>query len=374
MVVVALALVCGLAAAVGVNALQNTDTVQVVVAAADIPCHAKLTARDLVLQSRPQGVFAKGTQTRIEDVINKYTNRSLAQGEMIIASGLDVNLVPEGWSQGFLNPAPSSAASLRPGDHVNVYFTSSVSGKGGTTRILENVEVLTMDKEKGLSLKVRPEQEGELAREGKFHLVRRNPNDPESQAKPPEPVQEVKKEIPTVQVVVAIADIPANTKLTTKHLTTRPYLPESVPVGAATRIEDVLHHYARTPISKSLPIIESHVTSEKETPTVQVVVAAADVPVNARITAKDLTMKRFLPESVPAGARTRIEDVVNQYARTALSKDLPIIESQLSSEKAMPAPAPMEVRSPGIRILNGTSEGRIDFIQPAVVDRVAPPE
>ena len=214
--VVALAVVCGLSAAVGVGkyvkgvANPEADTVPVVVAVADIPRFTTVTAEMLRTRDMPRSVVQVGSLARVEDVVDRVTDITILKGEPILEAKLSdrgagrgmAAVIPTGMRAVTIktpNVASGVAGFILPGNHVDVLLTvtsgsaNDRSGGGSTTTLLQNVEVLAVDraieaprgsssveKLSNVTLLVTPDQGAKLdlaQNKGKLHLTLRNPDD-----------------------------------------------------------------------------------------------------------------------------------------------------------------------------------------------------
>lgn len=73
--------------------------------------------------------------------------------------------------------------------------------------------------------------------------------------------------------------------------------------------------------------------------TLEIVVAAADLPLGTRLTPEMLTLARFFKNTLPTGYFTKIESLNGRVVLTSLKKNEPVLESRL---------APTEVNTGGI--------------------------
>lgn len=165
---VALALVFGLSAAMGVNMLVNrrataipTQGVPVVMAAVAIPRGGMITADLVKLADYPKDRVPQGAITRLEDAIDRCVFIPLMPGEPMLDSKLAPKgagrgmaaLVPQGM-RAFTIQTPNVAAGVAgfvlPGNRVDVLLTMNGgnedgTGGGSTTTLLQNVEILAVD-------------------------------------------------------------------------------------------------------------------------------------------------------------------------------------------------------------------------------------
>ncbi|MFO0841665.1 MAG: Flp pilus assembly protein CpaB [Gemmataceae bacterium] len=217
LVIVALALVFGGSAAVGISRLRPpseapTDTVPIVVAAVDIPRGRTVSADMLRTVEWPRDRVPTGAANMPDDLVDRVCFTPLFNGEPVISA----KLTPKGAGRGmgaltrpgmrsFTIPTPNIAAGVAgfilPGDRVDVLLTVTDSGTtsgpfgGGTTTVmLQNVEILAVDQRvdapadnkvdpkdlRSVTLQVTPEQAADLAlgqNKGTLQLSLRNPQD-----------------------------------------------------------------------------------------------------------------------------------------------------------------------------------------------------
>src|SRR5688572_11861261 len=138
LLVVALATAFGLSAAVGVARLTQTpaqvETVDVVVAARDVPRFTTLTAESVRVKAYPKDLVPPGAVTRLENVIDRVTETHLVRDEPVLES----RLAPKGAGRGMAavipkgmravtirtaNVAAGVAGFILPGNRVDVLFT-----------------------------------------------------------------------------------------------------------------------------------------------------------------------------------------------------------------------------------------------------------
>jgi pilus assembly protein CpaB len=215
--VVALALVCGGAAAVGVNILINepaaagADTVPVVVAAVDISRGVTVSADLVKTRACPKELVPAGAITTLDEAVGRVAYLPLVKDEPV----LDAKLAVKGAGRGLAaltvkgmrtftiqttTVASAAAGFILPGDRVDVLLTvKSMGGEDGTgggttTRLLQNIEVVAVDQRlsapaenkvdpnelRSVTLSVTPDQDAMLALAqtmGTLHLSLRNAMD-----------------------------------------------------------------------------------------------------------------------------------------------------------------------------------------------------
>lgn len=168
--VVALALVFGGSAAVGVRSFVNSrgpsapksDTVPVVVALIDIARGGTITSDLISTRDYPKNMVPHGALTKLEEAIDRAVSIPLLKNEPL----LDAKLSPRGAGRGLAalvpkgmravtiqtpNIASGVAGFVMPGNKVDVLLTVNDSsnddntGGGSTTTLLQNVEILAVD-------------------------------------------------------------------------------------------------------------------------------------------------------------------------------------------------------------------------------------
>jgi pilus assembly protein CpaB len=233
-VIVALALVFGVCAALGVNILRTAapaagvETVPVVVAAVDIPRFTTVTADLLKTRECPTGFVPDGAYRRVEDVIDRVAQTTFFAGEQVLEAKLSAKGAGRGMAAAI--PMGMRAVSIKtpnveagvagfilPGNKVDVLLTMKDTGMGGmdsltglsntttgggtTTTLLQYVEVLAVDQRieaptankvdpkelRSVTLLVTPEQAAKLdlgQNLGTLHLSLRNPQDKQATRTP----------------------------------------------------------------------------------------------------------------------------------------------------------------------------------------------
>ena len=217
-----LALVFGLAAALGVNLLmrkpepEKPEIVPVVVASTNVPRFGTLTADQLKIRELPSDMVPSGAFSRIEDVVDPENPRAVFSGLVRDEIVLEGKLSAKGKGRGMATAvrhgmraftistttlASGVAGFILPGSKVDVLLTvtrtggqNDPTGGGQTSTLLQNVEILAVDqlvkppnenrvdpKElRSVTLLVTPQQAAKLdlgQNKGVLHLTLRNPED-----------------------------------------------------------------------------------------------------------------------------------------------------------------------------------------------------
>jgi pilus assembly protein CpaB len=213
---VLLALVCGVSAAVGVNQLNTVQssakdaTVSVVLATQDVQRGDLLTAENCALKSWPKSLLPEGAVTQLENALERTVMVPLVKGEPVLdgkitgkefGKGLAA-MIPPGM-RAFTIQTPHVAAGvggfILPGNNVDVLLTTHTNqpdGSGGaaTTTLLQNVQILAVDRRldtpdgskpdekdpRSVTLLVTPNQAAKLdlgMNMGMLHLSLRHPED-----------------------------------------------------------------------------------------------------------------------------------------------------------------------------------------------------
>jgi pilus assembly protein CpaB len=218
--VVILALVCGITAAMGISALVRInppaasgpaqDTVPVVVAVDDIPPYTTLTADMVKVRDLPKDAVPTGALDKIPDALDRSTLQQVSRGEFLMESKLSqkgtrgvASAIKDGMrAYTILTPSQSASVAgfILPGSKVDVYLTMNTSGAvndrtGGATTfvLLENVEILAVQQlvvppsenhvgphVDSVTFLVTQEQATKLnlaQSRGQLHLTLRNPKD-----------------------------------------------------------------------------------------------------------------------------------------------------------------------------------------------------
>lgn len=221
----ALALACGLVASIGIGQWMNTrasdrqdgERQPVFVALTDIGPNEELTAQNIKLEEWPKQIIPQGALTQLEEVEGQRTRIKLYAGEPILASkllGADdmtgaAKDIPAGYRVAHVKVDPISGSSnlILPGDRVDVLVFRRPQSNRNTTAakiVLQDIKVFavnthtetefTANKDeqtepmaaKTISLLVTPHQAVILhaASEigGAVRLVLRNPEDDEQVA------------------------------------------------------------------------------------------------------------------------------------------------------------------------------------------------
>lgn len=217
----ALALGCGLVASIGISQVMDVrskgvdegEKQPVFVAMADIRPNEELTAQNVKLEEWPKKIIPQGALTKLEDVEGKRTRLKLYAGEPILASkllGADdltgaAREIPPGYRLAYVRVDPLSGSSnlILPGDRVDVLvFRNPGAADTNATAakiVLQDLKVFAVDTQteseytatrdeqtqpmtaKTFSLLVTPQQAVILhaAQEisGTLRLVLRNPED-----------------------------------------------------------------------------------------------------------------------------------------------------------------------------------------------------
>jgi len=221
MMVLILALVCGISAVVGVRriigssgAAQAVETIPVVVASQALLPGEPVAKTSLKIRDFPKGSVPAGVLTEIEQAADRVAFVPIAPDDLVLDSKLAAKglgpgiatLVPIGMravSIPIVNVAAGHSGLIMPKNRVDVLFTSSSlgpndqTGGGSTTTLLQNVEILAVDRRiyvasdtkaetseiRAVTLVVTPRQANILdlaTNKGTLHLALRNPKDEET--------------------------------------------------------------------------------------------------------------------------------------------------------------------------------------------------
>lgn len=221
LIVVVVALGCGLAAAVGVRSMGKSpapppETVSAVVAAVDVRRGEEITESMVEIRQIPKAQAPEGVIATVEEAVSRAADFPFLKGEFIIepklfpkgsGAGLAA-MVPPGM-RAFTIQTPSFSSTLagliRPRDRVDVLLTMEQgSDEGGTTTstLLQQIELLAVhttidapssDKAKpnetrSVTLLVTPKEAAVLdlgQNKGTLHLSLRNIKDEADHETPP---------------------------------------------------------------------------------------------------------------------------------------------------------------------------------------------
>jgi pilus assembly protein CpaB len=215
--VIFLALVCGVSAAVGTSHLRNQEVkpvqgemVTTVVASVPIARGVVISPDMVATRECPKEHVQEGTVTQLQDVIGRVAFIPLLKGEPLLEGKMAPKnsgrglaaLIPKGMQAVAIqtpNVATGVAGFIMPGNHVDVLLTFGGRGsaephKGTTIRLLQNVEILAVDQRvdapaenkvdpkelRSVTLLVTPRQAAMLAlgqSKGSLQLALRNPQD-----------------------------------------------------------------------------------------------------------------------------------------------------------------------------------------------------
>ncbi len=219
-ILIALAMGCGLVAAIGISQMMDArskgeevgERQPVFVALTDIRPNEELTAQNIKLEEWPKRIIPQGALTKLEEVEGKRTRLKVYAGEPILASKLlgeedltgAAREIPPGYRVAYVKVDPVSGSSnlIMPGDRVDVLVfrhpNNDVNALAAKI-VLQDIKVFAVDTQteseftatkdeqtepmtaKTISLLVTPQQAVVLhaATEmgGAVRLVLRNPED-----------------------------------------------------------------------------------------------------------------------------------------------------------------------------------------------------
>ena len=158
LILLVIALGCGMVAAVGVSkaimdkpaAEQTEATTEIFVAVKDLPHAQKISADSVKLEKWPQSRLPEGALTRLSELEGKYTNQQIFAGEPILGRKLADSresfstTIPPGYR---VFDIVGSAGYIKPGDHVDILgtFPASRGGSAETRTVMRNVQVFGID-------------------------------------------------------------------------------------------------------------------------------------------------------------------------------------------------------------------------------------
>jgi pilus assembly protein CpaB len=214
LVLLVLALGCGLVASIGISQIieQNknspvaTETEAILVAMKPITAQEQLKAENIKLEQWPKNLVPKGALTKIEEIEGRRVKHALSPGEPILQNKLvgeqdkrPTIEVPPGYRLKAVHADAVSAVGnlIQPGDRVDVLVYLK-NFKGGaqmqaTSTILQDIKVFAVNDQwrandesgdsiatKNVTLLLTPEQAERLtlaSELGKVSLVLRSPDD-----------------------------------------------------------------------------------------------------------------------------------------------------------------------------------------------------
>ena len=155
LVLLVIALGCGMIAAVGVSKAimdkspEQTEeaTVEIFVAVKDLPHAQKISADSVKLEKWPRSRLPEGALVNLTELEGKYTNQQIFAGEPILGRKLADSresfstTIPPGYR---VFDIPGSAGYIKPGDHVDILGTFNTGGRGSvaeTRTVMRNVQV-----------------------------------------------------------------------------------------------------------------------------------------------------------------------------------------------------------------------------------------
>ncbi len=272
LIVIVLAIVCGLSAAIGVNQLTpppvvteaTIETTPVYVAAKSIGRGSKIGPDDIKRLHWPSDLVPPGVVSQPADVVGRSALAAISNGEPIFAvkvsdsegSGFVSNSIEPGMRACTIQtsgPSASVASFIRPDDRVDVLLnlrgTSSDETGGGTSlTLLQNIKILAIDDildvdnaaamklwmqngVKSVTLLVTPEQALQVAlgqAAGSLSLSLRNGDDSELSATQPLTLTQVRSARPVFAVLNEAPDLTtelASTESASTSLTQKKDLP-----------------------------------------------------------------------------------------------------------------------------------------------------
>src|SRR5947208_16342466 len=212
LVLIFIALGCGLVASIGISQVMNRDgsgsgmeMEQILVALSDVDIGTKLDAQNVKLEDWPKAKIPDGAVRRLEDVKDKFANARFFKGEPLHVNKISDTLtniatkVPAGYRAMSVKVEEDTVMKgISPGDRVDVMVFLKKNGteisETGAFTILTNVRVFAVNTTterasdakgetlnfKTISLLVKPEHARELvvaASMGKIMLTLRRPDE-----------------------------------------------------------------------------------------------------------------------------------------------------------------------------------------------------
>ncbi len=155
LVLLVIALGCGMIAAVGVSkaimdkapAEAEEAMAEIFVAVKDLPHAQKIAADCVKLEKWPRSRLPEGSLVALTELEGKFTNQQIFAGEPILSRKLAdtresfSTAIPPGYR---VFDIPGSAGYIKPGDHVDILGTFQTGGRGSvaeTRTVMRNVQV-----------------------------------------------------------------------------------------------------------------------------------------------------------------------------------------------------------------------------------------
>src|SRR3954449_13594418 len=216
LILIFIALGCGLVASIGISQVMNRDgsssleMEQILVALADVDIGTKLDAQNVKLEDWPKAKIPDGAVRKLEDVKDKFANARFFKGEPLHVNKISdtltniANKVPAGYRAMPVKVEEDTVMKgISPGDRVDVMVFLKKNGaeipETGAFTILTNVRVFAVNTNterasegksessnfKTMSLLVKPEHARELAvaaSMGKIMLTLRRPDEKDEAA------------------------------------------------------------------------------------------------------------------------------------------------------------------------------------------------
>ncbi len=159
LILLVIALGCGMIAAVGVSkAIMDKPPTEaaeamaeIFVAVKDLPHAQKISPESVKLEKWPRSRLPEGAVTVLQQVEGKFTNQMIFAGEPILERKLADSresfstTIPPGYR---IFDIPGSAGYIKPGDHVDILGTFNPGGRGSvaeTRTVMRNVQVFGID-------------------------------------------------------------------------------------------------------------------------------------------------------------------------------------------------------------------------------------
>src|SRR5262245_43686342 len=216
LILIFIALGCGLVASIGISQVMNRENTtglemeQILVALVDIDIGSKLDAQNVKLEDWPKAKVPDGAVRRVEDVKEKFANARFFKGEPLHVNKISdtlsniANKVPAGYRAMPVKVEDDTVMKgISPGDRVDVMVFLKKNGleitETGAFTILTNVRVFAVNTNterasdakgetqnfKTISLLVKPDHARELAvaaSMGKIMLTLRRPDEKDEAA------------------------------------------------------------------------------------------------------------------------------------------------------------------------------------------------
>ncbi|MCA9264876.1 MAG: Flp pilus assembly protein CpaB [Planctomycetales bacterium] len=223
MVLILIALGCGLIASIGISQVVDSKsqddtpkvkTAKILVATIDVDMHEEVTAKQVSLEEWPIDKIPEGALNDVEQLTDRQTRLRIFAGDPItnkkllepgVKGSLKSNQIPKGYRVISVKVSMATAVSylIGPGDRVDILVYKKQRGRARTTTLMKNVTVFAVNSKisrevdeegqtihaKTISMLVKPEDVEKLAHAeetGRIRLSLRRPDEEVDEDEPTE--------------------------------------------------------------------------------------------------------------------------------------------------------------------------------------------